>query len=231
MSTSRWLRGNHVAQQNPARSPAWLCAAGRGRLTSAIVAAGQLRIDRTPFDVPDRGTIKGSPSARFVIVEFSDYACPFCAKHATGAFRQIDEEFVQTGRIQYVFLNFPLDRTRALSLHAAHAAECAGRHARFWQMHDRLFQNPGMFAEPDLLEHAAALELPSKAFKECLSGGATDAVIREDGVLAARLSVRGTPTFVFGEIDNRRVHPHQKLTGAAPFSVLKGAIEDLLEER
>jgi protein-disulfide isomerase len=193
----------------------------------ASVAAGQLQFDRTPFVIPEHATIKGSPAAQYVVVEFSDYECPFCARHAAGSLANIETEFVDSGKVQYVVLNLPIEQIHPAAMKAAQAAECAGRVGKFWDMHDLLFQNQQSLRSADFAEYAKLLKLDGKLFAQCLAGSETARAIRADAQLAARMGVQGTPTFVFGEIKGRTVYPLQKFSGAAPFPIFQSAFEDL----
>lgn len=193
-----------------------------------IRAAAQLQFDRTPFDVSNRASTKGAPAAKFVVVEFTDYQCPFCAAHATEALPEILKEFVETGKLRYVVANLPLEGLHPFAAKAAQAAECAGLEGKFWEMHDLLFLNQKMVIDTPLSKYAAALNLEEARFDECLKTGKTAPIVLSDSALAARLSIRGTPTFVFGEIKEGRIIPLHKVAGALPFAVLKNTIEELL---
>src|SRR5688572_29250224 len=81
---------------------------------------------------------KGAPDAEIVLLEFSDYQCPYCGKYANETFGQIDDAFVATNRVQYAFHNYPLSN-HADAIPAAVAAECSGEQGKYWEMHDRLF--------------------------------------------------------------------------------------------
>jgi protein-disulfide isomerase len=85
------------------------------------------------------GPFKGAPDARVTVVEFSDYQCPFCGRHARETLPKIDETYIKTGKVKYVFRDFPLERIHPNAVKAAEAARCAGESGKYWEMHNRLF--------------------------------------------------------------------------------------------
>jgi protein-disulfide isomerase len=88
----------------------------------------------------DGAPSKGEKTARVVLIEFSDYQCPFCARHVRETLPQLEREYIQTGKIRYVTRDFPLP-THRHAFKAAEAARCAGEQGKFWEMHAQLFHN------------------------------------------------------------------------------------------
>ena len=142
---------------------------------------------------------KGDPDAPLVVIEFGDFQCPACQRHALDTQPTIDETFVETGDIMWVFKNYPLT-AHPLAPAAGAAAECAGDQGRFWEMHHLLYeaQEEWLVDDPDpvLNSLAGQLGLNGPAFAACLGG--RDALER---VMADRFEVEGiiarTPSFVF----------------------------------
>ena len=173
---------------------------------------------------------RGDPAAPLVLVEYSDYQCPFCARHVRETAPLIDREYVRTGKLRTVFADLPLERSHPLALRAAEAAACAGEQKRFWEMHDRLF------ASQDRLEpwgaHAEALSLDGPAFDECLASGRHATGIRRGVTEAARLSIATTPYFLIGrsERGGTSVRVVATLAGARPFAAFKEMLDGLLAE-
>jgi protein-disulfide isomerase len=170
----------------------------------------------------------GSPNAKGVIVEFSDYECPFCARHATTVLPGLTAKFVEPGLVRYVLANNPLQmHPNARPL--AFLAMCAGEQGRYWEMHDQLF-----LSKPDLqggLIEAAGKEigLDSQNLERCVESATYDRVIKRDQELAKRLGLVGTPAFALGRIENgNRVHALKLIRGAAPFSVFEDVLGEIL---
>jgi protein-disulfide isomerase len=143
---------------------------------------------------------KGNPNAKLVLVEFSDFQCPACQRHALTTQPELDKRFVKTGEVLWVAKHFPL-RIHPHAPVAAAAAECAGDQGKFWAMHHRLFEQTEQWStgdDPDaaLVGLAADLELDRARFTACLtSRKALERVLR-DLYDAQAIGVRSTPTFV-----------------------------------
>ncbi|MBR9703730.1 thioredoxin domain-containing protein, partial [Candidatus Woesearchaeota archaeon] len=86
----------------------------------------------------DDDEVKGDPDAPVTIIEFSDYECPFCARHYEQTYQEIMKNYVDTGKVKLVFRDFPLSFHQNAQK-AGEAAECAGEQGQYWDMHDKLF--------------------------------------------------------------------------------------------
>lgn len=144
---------------------------------------------------------KGDPDATVVVFEIADFQCPYCASFSRTVAPAVDEKYVQTGKVQWVFVNMPL-HTHPLAWHAAEAALCAGVAGdKFWPMHDRLFeeqQSWGRAADPGarFTEYARALGVPLPAYRACVDGDQVATLILQDVGSAVGAGVDGTPTFI-----------------------------------
>jgi protein-disulfide isomerase len=173
---------------------------------------------------------KGSPTAKVILVEFSDYQCPFCARYATGVGKDVEKEFVQTGKVKLVFVNNPLpSHPNAKSL--ATAAICAGDQGHYWEMHDSLFSVTPKTPE-DLMEITQKLLLDSEKFQQCTGKSPEPArVIDRDLKKSKEFQVTGTPSFAIGQVSSQGQVSFKKLIfGAQPIEVFKKTIEDVLAE-
>jgi protein-disulfide isomerase len=175
--------------------------------------------------------IKGGEAASLTLVEFSDYQCPFCRRHFQTTLPQLEREYVETGKLRYVFRNFPMDSLHPQALKAAEAANCAGEQQKYWEMHDRLFANAEQLAPENLDEHAAAIGLDMEAFNACLQSGRQAEEIRKDIAEGSKLGVMGTPAFFLGVSDGSNVKNVKRIGGAQPFALFKQQIDALLAEK
>jgi protein-disulfide isomerase len=180
-------------------------------------------------------SVKGHPSrgagdAKLTLVEFSDYQCPFCGRYFRETLPQIEQDYVKTGRVRYVFRNFPLEAIHKEAFKAAEAADCAGEQGRYWEMHDRLFAAQQALAPAELPGHARALGLDAPRFQECLDTQKYAAAIRQDMSEAQQAGVRGTPSFFIGltGADGSSVKALKVITGAHPYATFKEAFDSLL---
>jgi protein-disulfide isomerase len=89
--------------------------------------------------------VQGASSAPVTIVEYSDFQCPYCARYSTETYPEIKAQYIDTGKVRYMFRHFPLSFHSEAEL-AAQAAECAGEQGKFWEMHDTLFANQSEWA-------------------------------------------------------------------------------------
>jgi protein-disulfide isomerase len=174
---------------------------------------------------------KGGAGARVVLVEFSDFQCPFCARHARQTLPQIQKEYVDTGKILYAMRNLPLEQLHPDAFRAAAAAECAGDQGKYWQMHEKLFGNQQQLAAADITRYAKELGVEAGAFQKCMDADTHGAKVRKDLTDAQAAGVTGTPTFFLGFAEGGgKVKVLRRIQGAQPFGVFKGAIDGLLAE-
>lgn len=149
-------------------------------------------------------TVEGDPTigradARFVIVEFTDFQCPACAKHALETMPLVSERLLDTGKARWVVKHTPLPEHGNAPASAV-AAVCAGDQRRYWEMHHALFANQDEWAdldEPDsaLLKLASGLDLDLTRFAECLGKRQSLERVLESMHDATGIT-RSTPTFV-----------------------------------
>jgi protein-disulfide isomerase len=140
----------------------------------------------------------GAADAGVVVVQFSDFQCPFCAE-AAATIRKLKQDYGT--RIRFVFRQFPL------SFHpdartAAQAALAAHDQGKFWEFHDLLFANQEALGRDALLEHARRLGLDLTAFRSALEGSSTAQRVEEDLRLGQAVHVQGTPTLF---VDKQRI--------------------------
>jgi len=174
--------------------------------------------------------VKGDRTAKITLVEVSDYQCPFCARYVRDTYPQVDAEYVKTGKIRTVFLDLPLESIHKSAFKAAQAASCAGEQGKYWEMHDRLFQNQQAL-EP-FTPHAAAIGLDAAKFDLCLASGKFDEDIRRDMAEARKVGVTGTPAFLIGRTDpsGTKLKVLAVVKGAKPYAEFKAELDRMLAE-
>jgi protein-disulfide isomerase len=233
-----------TSTQTPARSISWKSILDV--TTSLIVLAAAIAVlwrvfgPSKPEDVPGTPQVpvepisivgvatKGSPTAPIVIVEFSDFECPFCAKFAREILPQLEKDYVDTGKAMVAFRHLPL------SIHptaepAARAAECAQQQDQFWKMHDELFLESGNLSAENLTKLATGIHLEPVAFKRCLDSDETRGKVLADADLAAMLEISGTPAFMIGSRTSAgSVKVLRVVRGAIPYPQFQRAVEDAM---
>jgi protein-disulfide isomerase len=186
--------------------------------------------DVSPFDISVvNAPMRGARDAQIALIEFGDFECPFCGRHAQMAYPDVLRRFVDTGKVKYVFKHLPLDQLHQSAFKAAEASECAAAQGKFWQMHDRLYANQKNLLLSDLGNHARALNLDLPRFQTCLMDGLTGERIKNDVAEANRFGLTATPAFLIGRIDSKQmVHVTKKISGSQPFPVFQSALDDVL---
>lgn len=172
----------------------------------------------------------GRPDAPVTLVEFSDYQCPFCQRFFATTLPALKQEYVATGKVRYVFRDFPLDQLHPQARRAAEAAHCAGEHGKYWEMHDVLFQNQRALALPQLAEHARTVGLDGAKFEECLASGRQAARVARGLADGAAVGVQGTPSFVVGKTQPGGVVEGTPIRGAQPLETFRRIIDQTLAE-
>jgi protein-disulfide isomerase len=161
--------------------------------------------------------MQGSNDAPVTLVEYGDYECPYC-----GEAYPIVKHFQKGmgGNLLFIFRNFPLTEIHSHALAAACAAEAAALQGRFWEMHDRVFENQHNLRDRDLLALARGLELNIERFMSDLSSHEVKARIQEDFSGGIRSGVNGTPTFFINGLRH---------DGSYEYEYLLAALQDQLE--
>lgn len=172
---------------------------------------------RFPVTVAENDPRKGPDSAPVRIVEWSDFQCPFCAR-VGPAFKQVVAEYGDD--VQIVFRDYPLPANMHPEAQiSAEAGQCAHEQGRFWELHDKMFNNQRALKAPDLKRYAAEIGLDVEAFSECLDSNRHREAVLADHREGLSIGVRGTPAIF---INGRRVK------GAPTFDAMKAMIDEEL---
>jgi len=160
--------------------------------------------------------VTGSADAQVAIVEFSDFQCPYCRKHAQGAWPQLREKYLNAGQARYFFVDYPLS-FHAQAGSAALAGACAHEQGAFWAMHDLLFSNQNKLGNELYAQLASQLNLDTSKFQACLADPKTKQRIDAHAALGDRAGVQGTPAFLIGRIKDGVLIDARLLSGARAF--------------
>ncbi len=191
-------------------------------------------VDTNPNDFIEVGEdddpVLGSPDAPITIIEFSDYQCPFCRKFWTETLPSIKKDYIDTGKVKFVYRDFPLD-IHPMAVPAAIAAECVreqGRDSAYWKMHDKIFEEQNIldsnnkegpvrstvsFTEGNLKQWAKDLGYD---IDSCLDSEKFKSEVEKDLAEGSNAGITGTPGFFINGI---------KIEGALPYSEFKQVID------
>ncbi len=190
---------------------------------------GQQQVPVTPFTArtinapigftPEGFAYKGKPDAPVTVVEYGDFQCPACGAFATQIEPALDKRYVETGKVRFIYHDFPLPMHKNAVIAAA-AARAAGEQGKYWEMHDLLFTRQRAWSEsgnilPILSSYAEAIGLDRVAFDQALKSQKFDAALKAAQDSGVNRGVNSTPTF---EVNGRLVDGSQ----------LEAAIESFL---
>jgi protein-disulfide isomerase len=168
---------------------------------------------------------RGRDDAVVTLIEFSDYECPFCIRHVQQTMPLIDKNYIQSGKIRYVFRDFPIASNHPQAIRAHEAAQC-------WDLHHLLFSAPGSHTPPALEDRAKEAGLDMSSYRACIAAGKETPAIRESGSLADSLGATGTPWFFLGirDLATNQVRIVKPIGGAQPYDQFAVAIDDVLRQ-
>lgn len=217
------LRAQHAQTVAELAELKTLVAQGRGG-TPAEGPARTLTVAKRPS--------RGEATASVTFIEYSDYGCQYCAQYTHEVYPRLIRDYVDSGKVRYVFKNYPVAELHPDAFKAHVAAACAGDQGRYWEMHDRLFVDQKNFQRARLVEEARSVGLDTATFQSCLAGTTHEAVIRQDIDEAVRGGVNGTPVFVVAltEPGNAAVTPLRVVVGAQPYEAFADAIDAVLAQ-
>lgn len=193
---------------------------GMGLILACVIAgifAGILAMNRGTSTAPKKADIPahhlGAADATVVIVEASDFQCPYCAR-VQPAIHRLVHEYSNDVRLEF--------RHNPLSFHdqavpAAAAAVAAARQGRFWEMHSALFRRVNQLNQETILEAAQEIGLDMGKFAEDQKNPSVVALVEQDQVATTTMGARGTPTFFINGL---------VVKGAQPYPVLRTVVRD-----
>jgi protein-disulfide isomerase len=184
-----------------------------------------------------QGVSTGNPDAPVTIIEFGDYQCPACQNFFRQAKPILDVSYIQPGRVEFVFYDFPLEGAHPNAFLAARAARCAGDQDAYWEYHDVLFQNQinwSLQADPvgDLVGYAEDLGLDRNTFRSCVRSDRHADVVSANQLLGLQLGAQSTPTVLLDTGDGRATWVNDWTTNLRPIieEALAAAESEAMEE-
>jgi len=184
---------------------------------SPQVAGQQLAVVNIPFN--DKDPILGNKDAPVTMVEFSDFECPYCKQFQETTFPLIKKNYIDTGKVRFIYKDFPLSQIHPRAQASADAAQCANAQGKFWEYADILFKQQPALADADLSRYATDMGLDTTAFQNCVKAGTYRADIAADQQVGISVQVAGTPAFA---INGKRID------GALPWEQFKQALDAAL---
>lgn len=184
---------------------------------------GEEQLGLTRRDADDVTAI-GDVDAPLVLIEYSDYRCPFCGVFARDTMPALMEEYIETGKLRFEWRDYPVFGEE--SMEGAMAARAAGEQDLYWEYHDAMYADAPERGHLDInrdavMAWAEQVGIPDLAkFEADLENPDLRALVEADAIEAQSLGASGTPTFVLGK---------KPLVGALPLDTFRQEIDDALE--
>ena len=184
--------------------------------------------DRVSYKFAPGGFSLGDAKAPLVMVEYTDFQCPFCQQFHATAFAQIKANYIDTGKLRFVSRDFPLD-FHENARRAATAGRCAAEQGKFWEMRHLMIVNAEQLKADNLVAYAATAKLDVPKFRSCLDADRFKAQIDQDIAEGEAAGVQGTPSFVIGRLENDRIEG-VRVVGAQPYAQFDARIREMLDQ-
>jgi protein-disulfide isomerase len=185
-------------------------------------------VETVDLVVSKGGHILGSEKATLAVIEFSDFQCPFCAVFARDTFPQLKRDFIDSGKVRFIYRHNPLEPLHSLAVKASTASQCADEQSRFWEMHDVIYASQRTLTDDSFFGLAKSLNLDAGRFSTCMFDPDALAKVKKDQAEASRLGLVSTPTFLIGRVrPDGTVDVTRRVNGAVPYETFRTALEDL----
>tara|TARA_B100000508_G_scaffold135160_1_gene126594 strand:- start:1618 stop:2406 length:789 start_codon:yes stop_codon:yes gene_type:complete len=183
-----------------------------------------------PRPVDENDYIRGNPNAPILMVEYSDYDCPFC-KQFHSTMNQIMDEYGITGRVAWVYRQFPVAQLHPNSPKISKAALCVGDiggNNAFWTFSDLIFDDRDIDSLTNVTKLSQYAEIAGVAQEDyiaCMSSDEMEKRVEQDVTDGFNAGARGTPYTVLIVGSQQAV-----ISGAQPYDTVKGIIDNLIEQ-
>ncbi len=194
--------------------------------TSDQTSSQAKSIQVTPQMLTENGSpLMGDPNAKITIVEWGDYQCTYCHLFHQNTKEQMLQEYVTSGKANFIFRDFPLNGPD--SVLAAQAAYCAGDQNKYWQYHDELYNNwggerTGWVNQKSLDKFASDLSLDLPTFDKCITDNKYEQKVLDNQKFGQQIGIDGTPSFVI--FSGQKI---VKVVGAQPLSVFEQVLNSI----
>jgi protein-disulfide isomerase len=180
--------------QGPASTPAAANPSGGAESSSAEDIASQLAdLPRYDVEISAADPSLGEANAPITIIEFADFECPFCQRHAQQTHGRLLEAYGD--QIRFVYKDFPLSSLHPNAYSAAIAGQCANEQGLFWEYHDLLFSGRLGLGREAYEMYAQEAGLDGAEFTDCLDEDRYAEAVQADYNQAVQLGISSTPTF------------------------------------
>ena len=184
--------------------------------------------DKVSMAFPPGGFSVGKENAPLVLVEYTDYQCPFCQRYHNDSFGQIKANFIDPGKVRYISRDFPLP-FHENARRSATAARCAAEQGKFWELRHTMIVNANQLQADKLGGYAQAASMDVPKFQACVDSDKYRAAIDKDIAEGSAVGVSGTPSFVLGRVEDGQLKG-VRMVGAMPYAQFEAKIQDMLKQ-
>jgi len=167
----------------------------------------------------------GKVDAPVTLVEFTDYQCSFCNRFDRDTLPELVKKYVDTGKVKFIPLDFPLDFHKN-AMKAAQATRCAADQDKYWQMRDALLRDPKVVEEGSFAARGKTIGLDEKQFQACMDDQKHAAAIKAMMEAAQSAGISGTPSFIIAP--SGETLDGIKIVGALPLPIFEEKIKEAL---
>lgn len=197
-------------------------------ISTSNITSDNIQNTRLSIDTTKGSPVLGSESAQITIVEFGDYQCPFCQKWNQNIKPLIEKNYIDTGKVRLIYIDFPIIGPDSIKAHAG--SYCAAEQDLYWQYHDFLYANQGHensgWASTNNLKNLVSgiNSFDTDSFSKCIDSGKYENRVKENKSIASKSGAKSTPSFIVIGPDGHEV----PISGAQPYQVFQHAIDAML---
>jgi len=214
--------------------------AGASNTATVIPSAAEDPNPAETTSIADSPYLGNKDTAKVAIVEYSDFECPYCKRNFTDVFPSIKTNYIDTGKVIYVYRNYiAVPAHDPAATQEAYASLCVrelsgNSNAKFFQYHDLLYTNTGsngtgLQNNTTVFTLAASIGVDQNQLKTCIDSAKYKDTITADEAAAGSAGVQGTPGFIVGTLNSDGSVNGKLIAGAYPFATFQTIIDSYLQ--
>ena len=171
---------------------------------------------------------EGKADAPLVLVEYTDYQCPFCQQFHNTAYAQLKANYIDSGKVRFISRDFPLD-FHENARRGANAARCAAEQGKYWELRHAMIVNASQLQQDKIATYAANVKMDVAKLQSCIAADKYKAAIDKDIAEGMAAGVNGTPSFVLGRLVDGKL-TGVRMVGAMPYEQFDTKIQEMLSQ-
>ncbi|MEO5700510.1 MAG: thioredoxin domain-containing protein [Casimicrobiaceae bacterium] len=183
--------------------------------------------DKVSMQFPSGAFSVGRDDAPLVMVEYTDYQCPFCQQFHNSTWTELKKNYVDTGKVRFISRDFPLD-FHENAKRAAVASHCGGEQGKFWELRHVLIVNADKLQAERLAGYAKDVGLDVGKFSTCVMSDKYKDTVEKSYAEGLAAGISGTPSFVLGRMKDGKLEG-VRMVGAMPYSAFDSKLKQMLD--